>query len=94
MIDLVLIIKTIGTLLGIIAMLGAFMFWLIKIAFKRGELYQLFKNLVEEVKYIREMVEDKFIDNDAKHRKHTEKLQVHDKRITTLEVINDVKRNT
>jgi len=77
---------------GLIIVIASFILWIGKSQFKKGEFYQIFKNLVKEVKYIREMVEDKFIDNDVKHRKHNDQFQKHDKRLIKLEVRSDVKK--
>lgn len=86
--------KIVATSIGIIAVLGGFIFWIIKLSFKRGELYQLFKTLVEEVSSIKKTIDAKFIDNDAKHTEHKNQFRKHDKRITTLEVKSDAKKDS
>ena len=85
-----IIASTIAILIAIIS----FILWIAKHQFRKGEFYQLFKSLGQEVKYIREMVQTKFNDSDSKHNNHFKIIQTHDKRITKLEVINDVKKDT
>lgn len=85
------ILTIIGSVTAILIALGGLILWIAKNQFRKGELYQLFKNLVAKVTSIEEMIEDKFIDNDTKHRRHTEQFQKHDIRITTLEVKDNAK---
>jgi hypothetical protein len=82
----------IGAVTAILATIGGFFLWVLKMSFQKGKLYQLFETLVEKVSSIEELIDDKFIDNDSKHQEHKDVLVEHHTRITTLEVINDVKR--
>lgn len=88
------LLTIIGSVTAILCALAGLVLWIIKKAFQRGELYQLFKSLVNKVSSIEEMIEDKFIDNDTKHKKHSEQFHKHDNRITKLEVISNVKENS
>lgn len=93
--DLVFIkelLTVVGSVTAILVALGSIILFIIKKSFQRGEGYQLFKSLVEEVSSIKKLIDDKFIHNDAKHREHEERLFRHNNRITVLEVITDVKK--
>lgn len=86
------LLTVVGSVTAILIALGSLILFIIKKAFERGEGYQLFKNLVKKVSAIEALIEDKFFDNDNRHKKHEEKLQVHESRITTLEVVDSVRQ--
>jgi len=82
----------IGSIIGIFAVIVTIGVWMIKTSFKKGEAYQLFKNLVEKVESISNTMNKDFIKNNREHEKFEEGLKDHDTRITTLEVIKNVEK--
>ncbi len=87
------LLAVIGSVTAILAVIGGIAIWAIKTSFKRGKAFQLFESLVEKVTSIERIIEDKFSDNDARHKTNEGKIQVHDTRITKLEVKTDVKND-
>ena len=85
------LLTVIGSVTAILAALAALTLWIVKKAFQRGEGYQLFKNLVAKVSSIENLIDDKFIDNEQRHKGHDEKFSKHHDRISHLEVTTNVK---
>jgi len=89
----------IGSTIAIIAVLVTAFVWSMKRAIKKGEGYQLFKSLVEEVKSMSKVMDKEFVKNNREHdgfkadyREIKEEVKEHDIRINTLEVKTDGKK--